>query len=134
MCVVDAWMCYSNAKKVKETQEAYYLKLSEAIIDILLYADLLKRRSKIGDKKQDVTTIPNPLIVDDGRPKDSTGIHVTPIGRSKGGNNSSRTTQLRSRKCSHNNMSQCGECKPTYAIFSGKTGIELFVKHYEEEY
>ena len=27
MCIVDDLMCYSNAKKFEETQEAYYLKL-----------------------------------------------------------------------------------------------------------
>ena len=85
MCVVDAWMCYSNATKVKETQEAYQLKLSEEMIDNLLDANLVTIRQKIGDKTQDVTTSPNPIICDNGRPKYSTGIHVTVIRRSKGG-------------------------------------------------
>ena len=50
ICVVDAWMCYSNATKVEETQEAYYLKLSEEIIDNLLDANIVTRRRKILDK------------------------------------------------------------------------------------
>ena len=49
MCVVDAWMCYSNATKVEETQEAYYLKLSEENIDNLLDANLVTRRRERGD-------------------------------------------------------------------------------------
>ena len=69
MCVVDAWMCYSNVIKVKETQEAYYLKLSEEMIDNLLDDNLVTRRRKRGDKTRDVTTSPNPLIVDGGDQK-----------------------------------------------------------------
>ena len=83
MCVVNDWMCCSNATKVEETQEVYYLKLSEEMIDSLLYANLVTRRQKIRDKTQDVPNIPNPLIGNNGRPKDSTGIYVTPIRRSK---------------------------------------------------
>ena len=109
MCVVDAWMCYSNAKNVEETQEAYYLKLSEEILDNLLDANLVTRRRKIVDKTRDVATIPNPLIGEDGRPKDSTGIHVTPIRSNKGSNNSSHTTQLRCRKFSCKTMKQCSK-------------------------
>ena len=82
MSVVDDWMRYSNATKVEETHEAYYLKLSEEIIDNLLDTNPVTRRRKIGDNTQDVTTSSNPLIGDDRRPKDSTGIHVTPIRRS----------------------------------------------------
>ena len=89
---VDAWMCYSNAEKVKETQEAYYLKLSEEIIDIFLDANLVTRGRKRGYKTRDVTNIPNPIISDDGRPKNSTGIYVTPIRSSKGDKNLSHTT------------------------------------------
>ena len=134
MCVVDSWMCYSNITKVEETQEAYYLKLSEEMIDNLLDANLVTRRRKRGDKTRDVTTIPNPLIGDNGRPKDSTGIHVTPIRRSKGGKNSSHTTKLRCRKCSRKTTSQCSECGTTYEIFSGITGRYCFVKHYQEDH
>ena len=50
VCVVDSWMCYSNAKKVEETQEAYYLKLSDEKIDNLLVANIVTRRKKIGDE------------------------------------------------------------------------------------
>ena len=50
MCVVDAWMCYSNATNAEETQEAYYLKLSEEMINTLLDANLVTRRQKRGDK------------------------------------------------------------------------------------
>ena len=50
MCVVDAWMCYSNATKVKGTQEEYYLKLSEEMIDNLLDSNLVTRIRKIVDK------------------------------------------------------------------------------------
>ena len=107
MCVVDAWMCYSNATKVEETQEAYYLKLSEEMIDNFLGANLVTRRRKIGDNKRDVTTSPNPLIGENGRPKYSTCIHVTPIRRSKGGKNLSHTTQLRCRKYSRKTTNQC---------------------------
>ena len=92
MCVVDYWMCYSNMKKFEKTQEEYYLKLSEEIIDNLLDANIFTRRRKIGDKTRGVATSPNPLNDDDGGPKDSTGIHVTPIRRSKGGKNSYHTT------------------------------------------
>ena len=127
-------MCYSNVIKVKETQEAYYLKLSEEMIDNLLDANLVTRRRKRGDKTQDVTTSPNPLIVDGGRPRDITGIHVTPIMMSRGGKNSSLTTQLRCRKCSRKTKNQCSECEPTYAICSGRTGRDFFVNHYEEEH
>ena len=109
MCVVNDRMCYSNATKVKETQEAYYLKLSEEMIDNLLDANLVARRRKIGDKTRDVTTSPNPLIGDDGGSKDSTCIHVIPIRRSKGSKNSSHTTQLRCRKCSCKTTNQCSE-------------------------
>ena len=99
MFVVDAWMCYINTTKVEETQEAYYLKLSEETNNNLLDANLVTRRRKIGDKTRDVMTSPNPLIGDNGRPKDSIKIHVTPSSRSKGGNISSHTTQLRCRQC-----------------------------------
>ena len=133
MCVVDAWMCYSNATKVEETQEGYYLKLSEENIDNLLDANLVTRRREIGDNTQDVTISSNPLIGDNGRPKDSTCIHMTPIRRSKGGKNLSHTTQLRCIKCSRKTTNHCIECEPTYAIFSGRTGRDFFVKHYEEE-
>ena len=132
MCVVYAWMCYSNVIKVEDTQEAYYLKLSEETIDNFLDANLVTRRRKREDKTRDVTTRPNPLIGDNGRPKDSTGIHVTPIRRSKGVNNVSRATQLRCRKCSRKTKNQCSKCEPTYAIFSGRTERYFFVKHYEE--
>ena len=91
-------------------------------------ANIVTRRRKTGDKKWDVTTIPNPLIGDNGRPKDSTGTHVTPIRRSNGGKNSSHTTQLICRKCSHKSTDRCSKCKPTYEIFSGRTGIDCFVK------
>ena len=87
MCVVDDCMCYSNTKKAEETEEAYYLKLSEEIIDNLLDDNLVTRRRKRGDKTQDITTSPNPLIGGDGIPKDSAGICVTPSRRSKGGKN-----------------------------------------------
>ena len=127
-------MCYSNATKVEETQEAYYLKLSEEMIDNLLGANLVTRGQKRGDKTRDVTTSPNPLIGDDKRPKDSTGIHVTQISRSKGGKNSSHTTQVRCRKCSRKTMTLCSECEPTHEICSGRTGRDCFVKHYEEEH
>ena len=76
------------------------MKLSEEMIDILLDANIVTRGRKIGDQTQDFTTSPNPLIGDNGRPKDSTDIHVTPIRRIKGGKNSSHTTQPRCRKCS----------------------------------
>ena len=132
MCVVDAWMCYSNAKKVEETQEAYYFKLSEEIIDNFLDANLVTIRQKRGYKTRDVTTSPNPLIGDDGRPKDSTVIHVTPTRSSKGVNNSSHTTQLRCRKFNRKTKNQYSECEPTSAICSGRTGRDCFVKHYEE--
>ena len=79
-------------------------------------------------------TSPNPLIGDDGRPKDSTVIHVTPNRRSKGGNNLSHTTQLRCRKCSRKTTNQCSECEPTYTICSGRTGKDCFGKNYEEEH
>ena len=69
VCVVDSWMCYSNTTKVEETQEAYYLKLSEEMINNLLNANLVTRRRKIGDKKRDVKTSPNPLIGDNGDQK-----------------------------------------------------------------
>ena len=85
------------------------MKLSKEIIDNFLDANLVTRRRKIGDKTQDITTSPNPLIGDDGRPKYSTSIHVTPIKRSKGGKNSSHTTQLRCRKCSRKTTNQCSE-------------------------
>ena len=124
MCVVDSWMCYSNMKKVEETQEAYYLKLSEEIVDKFLDANLVTRRRKRGDKTRDVTSSTNPPIGDNGITKDSTGIHMTPIRRSKRGNNSSHTTQLRCRKCSRKTTNQCSECEPTYEIFSGRTGID----------
>ena len=110
MCVVYDCMCYSNARKVEETQEVYYLKLSEEMIYNLLGANLVTRRRKIGDNTRDVTTIPNPIIGENGIPKDSTGIHVTPIRRSKGSNNSSHTTQLRCIKCSRKTKNQCSEC------------------------
>ena len=97
MCVVDACMCYSNTTKFDETQEVYYLKLSEEMIDNVLDDNIVTRRWKIGDKTRGVTTSPKPLIGDNRRPKYSTDIHVTPIRRSKGGNNSSHTTQLRRR-------------------------------------
>ena len=100
MCVVYSWMCYSNATKAEDTQEAYCLKISEEMIDNVLDANLVTRRQKIGDKTQDVRTIPNYIIGGNGRPKDITGIHVTPIRISKGGKNSSHTTHLRCRKCS----------------------------------
>ena len=134
MCAVYAWMCCSNVTKDKETQEAYYLKLSEEMIDNLLDANLVTIRRKIGDRTQNVTTIPNPLIVENGRPKDSTGIHVTKIRRSKGGKNSSHTTQRRCVNFSRKTKNQCSECEPTYAVFSGRTGIYCFVIHYEEEH
>ena len=134
MCAVDTWMCYSNATKVEETQEAYYLKLSEEIFDYLLDANLVTKRRKIGDKTQDVTTSPNPLIGDNGRRKYSTGINLTPIRRSKGGKNSSYTTQLRCTNCSRKTRNQCSGCEPTYVIFSGGTGRDCFVKHYEEKH
>ena len=63
-------------------------------------------------------TIPKPLTGYDGRQKDNTGIHVTPIRRSKGGKNLSHTTQLRCRKCSRKTKNQCSECEPKYEIFS----------------
>ena len=110
------------------------MKLSEEMIDNLLGANLVTRRRKIGDKTRDVTTSPNTLICDDGRPNDSTGIHVTPIRRSEGGKNSSHTTQPRCRKSSRKTTNQCCEYEPTYAIFSGRTGRYCFVKHYEEEH
>ena len=66
MFVVDAWMCCSNAKKFEETQEAYYLTLSEEMIDNLLDDNLVTRIRKRGDKTRDVMTSPNPLI-DDNR-------------------------------------------------------------------
>ena len=69
MSVLYAWICNINAKKVEETQEVYYLKLSEEIIDNLLDANIFTRRRKRGDKTRDVTTIPNPLIGDNGTPK-----------------------------------------------------------------
>ena len=87
ICVLDDWMCYSIATKVEETQETYYSKISEEMIDNLLDANLVTRRRKRGDKTRDVMTIPKPLISDDGRQNKFTGIHVTPIRRSKGGKN-----------------------------------------------
>ena len=134
MCVVESWMCYINATKSEETQEAYYLKLSEEMIDNLLDANIVTIRPKIGDNTRDVITSPKPLIGDYGIPKDSTVIHVTPISRSKGGKNLSRTTQLRCRKCSRKTTNQCSKCEPTYKIFSGRNGRYFFVKHYEEEH
>ena len=134
MCVVDSWMCYSNTTKVEETQEAYYLKLSEEMIDNMLDANLVTIIRKRGDKKQDVTTSPNLLISDNERPKDGTSIHVTPIRRSKGGEDLYHTTQLICRKFGRQTTNQCSECKPTYAICSGRTGRYFFVKHYEEEH
>ena len=110
------------------------MKLSEEMIDNLLGANLVTRRRKRGNKTRDFTTSPNPLICDNGRPKYSTGIHVTTIRRSKGGNNSSHTTQLRCIKCSRKTTNQCRECEPTYAICSGRTGRDFFVKNYEEEH
>ena len=107
MCVVYAWMCYSNTTKVEETQETYYLKLLEEMIDNLLDVNLVTRIRKRGDNTQDVTTIPNPLINDNGRQKEGTGIHVTPIRRSKGDKNLSHTTELRCRKCSRKTTNQC---------------------------
>ena len=133
MCVVDARTCYSKATKVEETQEAYYLKLSEEMIDNLLDANTASRIRKIIDKTLGFTTTPNPLISDNGRQKDNTGIHVTSIRRSNGGKNSSHTTQQRCRKCIRKTKNQCGKCEPTYAIFSGRNGRDFFVKHYEEE-
>ena len=50
MCLVDYWMFYSNVTKVKETQEVYYLKLSEEMVDNFLDANLVTRRRKRGDK------------------------------------------------------------------------------------
>ena len=104
------------------------------MIDNFLDANLVTRRRKRGDKTQYVATIPNPLIGNNGRPKYNTGIHVTPMKRSKGGNNSSRTTRLRCRQCSRKTTNWCSECEPTYAIFSGITVRNCFVKHYEEEH
>ena len=59
---------------------------------------------------------------------------MTPIRRSKGGKNSSHTTQLRCRKCSRKTTSQCSECGTTYEIFSGRTGRDCFVNLFEEEH
>ena len=118
MHVADIWMCYSNAKKVKETQEAYYLKISEEIIDIFLDSNIVTRGQKRGDNTQDITTSPNPLIGDNGKPKDSTGIHVTQIRRSKGVKNSYHTTQQMCRTFSLKTTNQCSECEPIYEIFS----------------
>ena len=70
MCVVYAWICYSNATNVENTQEAYYLKLPEKMIDNLLDANLVTRRRKRGYKTRDVMTRPNPIIGDDGIPTD----------------------------------------------------------------
>ena len=54
--------------------------------------------------------------------------------RIKKGKNSSLNTQLRCIKCSRKTTNQCSEYKPTYEIFSGRTGIDCFLKHYEEEH
>ena len=110
------------------------MKLSEEMIDNFLDANLVTRIRKRRDKTRDFTTNPNYLICDDGRPKDSTGIHVTPIRRSKGGKNTSHTTHLRCRKCSRKTTNQCNECEPTYEIFSGITWRDCFAKHHEEEH
>ena len=48
MCVADAWVCDSTATKVEETQEAYYLKLSEEMIDNLWDDNIVARRWKRG--------------------------------------------------------------------------------------
>ena len=61
------------------------MKLSEEMVDNLLDANKVIRRRKMEDKKQDVKTIPNPLIGIDGITEDNTGIHVAQIMRSKGG-------------------------------------------------
>ena len=97
-------------------------------------ANIVTRRQKRVDKTWDITTNLNPIIGDNVRSKDSIGFHVTPIWRVKGGRNYSYTTQLRCEKCSCKNMKQCSECKPTYAIWSGRTGIDCFVKSYKEEH
>ena len=109
MCLVDDWMFYSNVTKVEETQEVYYLKLSEGMVDNFLDANLVTRRRKRVDNTRDVRISPNPLTGDNGRPKYSTGIHVTPIRRSKGGKNSSHTTQLRCRKYIRKTTNQCNK-------------------------
>ena len=92
------------------------MKLSEEIIDNFLDANLVTRSRKRGDQTRDVTTIPNPIINDNGRPKNRTGIYVTPIRSSKGGKNLSHTTQLRCRKFSRKTTNQCSESKPTHKI------------------
>ena len=76
------------------------------MIDSLLDVNLVTRIRERGDKTQDINTIPNPIIGENGRPKDGAGIRVTPIRRSKEGNNSSHTTQLRCRKCGRKTTNQ----------------------------
>ena len=104
------------------------------MIDNVLDYNIVTRRRNIGYNTQKITARLNPLIGVDEITKDSTGIHVTPIRRSKGGKNSSHTTQLRCRKCSRKTTSQCSECGTTYEIFSGITGRYCFVKHYQEDH
>ena len=58
MCVVDAWMCYSNKKKVEETQEAYYLKISEEMLDNLLDANLVTRIKKKEIRHETLQPVP----------------------------------------------------------------------------
>ena len=58
MCVVDAWMCYITAKKVEETQEAYYLKISEEMLDNLLDANLVTRIKKKEIRHETLQPVP----------------------------------------------------------------------------
>ena len=104
------------------------------MIDNVLDYNIVTRRRNIGYNTQKITARLNPLIGVDEITKDSTGIHVTPIRRSKGGKNSSHTTKLICKIFSFKTTNQCSEYEPTYQIFSGRSGRDCFVNIFEEEH
>ena len=95
MCVVDAWLCFKNTVKTGTTQEDLYMTLAEELIDNDMDSIRLRRRRGGGEDGETSRVVGN-----DGRPKDSDGIHVTPIAKNMSGRNKNHTIQLRCKICS----------------------------------
>ena len=127
MCVVDAWLCFKNTVKTGMTQEDFYMTLAEELIDNDIDSIRLRRRRGGGEDGESSRVVGN-----DGRPKDSDGIHVTHIAKNMSGKNKNHTIQLRCKICSKKTTNQCSQCDPSFAVCSSRTGRDCFRQHYEQ--
>ena len=104
MCVVDSLFAYVNiASRDNKNQENFYMLLSEEMVANCDDSTRGDRRTRRSYEDPTASWI---FVGEYGKPKDSIGVHVTPM--KKGKNTSGKyTIQLRCRVCSEWTASQC---------------------------